>query len=268
MTPSQQVLVQATRSGARSGLPTAATLSLRQKGVLGSFYAGLLPSLAASAPISAIYTFTYELCKQRLQPLAPPEHLWAVQCASGACASVATSVVFTPTERVKAQLQVGAYGSTPQAVAGILRSGGVSSLFRGWGAVLCRNIPQSVVKFMVYEQLMAWSREGTSPSFGGRAAVDQGAEVRHSMVCGAAAASIAACVTNPVDVVKTRIQTGPRLKQPLACMSLSPVLNFSPPPPPMCPVVLPPPLPSPHETPHLCHPLPSPLFFRHSLYQH
>jgi hypothetical protein len=142
-----------------------------------------------------VYTFTYELCKQRMQPLVAPEHLWAVQCASGACASIATSFIFTPTDCVKAHLQVGAYSTAPQAVAGILRSGGVPQLFRGWGAVLCRNIPQSVVKFLVYEQLMARSREDV----GG---------VHHSMVCGAAAASFAACVTNPVDVVKTRIQIG------------------------------------------------------------
>eukprot|EP00873_Tetraselmis_striata_P018151 jgi/Tetstr1/438415/TSEL_002900.t1 len=120
-----------------------------------------------------------------------------LKCAAGACASVATSFIYTPTECVKAQLQVGKYGSPRQAVMGMVQQGGPLALFRGWGAVLARNIPQSVIKFMVYEQLLA---AATRP--------DDSADQRtaKSLVCGAAAAMTGACVTTPIDVVKTRIQ--------------------------------------------------------------
>lgn len=31
-------------------------------------------------------------------------------------------------------------------LAGIIRKGGFSSLYAGWGAVLCRNVPHSIIK--------------------------------------------------------------------------------------------------------------------------
>lgn len=31
-------------------------------------------------------------------------------------------------------------------MVGIIRKGGLSSLYAGWGAVLCRNVPHSIIK--------------------------------------------------------------------------------------------------------------------------
>jgi hypothetical protein len=37
-----------------------------------------------------------------------------------------------------------------KALTGILEKGGFPLLYAGWGAVLCRNVPQSVIKVHVF----------------------------------------------------------------------------------------------------------------------
>lgn len=195
--------------------PGCAHLATSNAGVTG-LYAGVLPKLLSSAPCSAIYAATYEGVKSALLPLLEPRAHWIAHCSGGAAASIATSVVFTPLECIKARLQVGLaccfvhlyhigssalpnspkvghYSTAPEALAGIARSEGLGALYRGQEAVLWRNIPQSVVKFFVYEQL--------------RAALALPHETWAHMLLGAAAGCSAALVTTPFDVVKSRMET-------------------------------------------------------------
>lgn len=106
-------------------------------------------------------------------------------CIAGGCSSVATSFVFTPSERIKQQMQIGTqykncwyvqllYASyffinemrlkvalviyffttddqlqifiIRNALVGCIEKGGVATLYAGWRAVLCRNIPHSIIK--------------------------------------------------------------------------------------------------------------------------
>jgi hypothetical protein len=66
---------------------------------------------------------------------------------------VATSVVYTPSECMKQRMQVQAHASTWSALKAILKADGPAGLYRGWTAVLARNIPQSAIKFFTFEQL-------------------------------------------------------------------------------------------------------------------
>lgn len=189
------MLVQADPRRANSF--AAAVQVISSRGVPG-LYSGALPALATSAPISAIYAATYEAVKGALLPLCPPGCHWAAHCAGGALASVATSVVFTPAEAVKARLQVGHFRSAPLALRGIVAGEGVGALYRGWGAVLCRNVPQSVLKFLAYEKL----RERATGMF-----PPGEAPAWLTLAMGALAGSSAALCTTPFDVAKTRLQT-------------------------------------------------------------
>ena len=128
-------------------------------------YDGLSASLASSAPISALYTASYELVKRRLEPMFPAEKAWVAHCLAGGCASVATSFVYTPSECVKQRCQV-SHGAVTAlgATRAIVAEGGVFGLYKGWTAVLCRNIPQSAIKFFVFEHLLRLASEAASRS--------------------------------------------------------------------------------------------------------
>ncbi|GMY30324.1 uncharacterized mitochondrial carrier C12D12.05c isoform X1 [Fagus crenata] len=167
---------------------------------LTGLYRGIATNIASSAPISAVYTFTYESVKGALLPLFPKEYYSFAHCMAGGCASVATSFIFTPSERIKQQMQVGShYQNCWSAFVGIIGKGGLRSLYAGWGAVLCRNVPHSIIKFYTYESLkhvmLSSMQSSAQPS------------TLQTLVCGGLAGSTAALFTTPFDVVKTRLQT-------------------------------------------------------------
>ncbi|GMI71695.1 hypothetical protein like AT4G11440 [Hibiscus trionum] len=170
-----------------------------ERGLTG-LYRGIASNIASSAPISALYTFSYESVKGALLPLLPKEYHSLAHCMAGGCASVATSFIFTPSERIKQQMQVGVhYQNCWKALVEIIKKGGLPSLYTGWGAVLCRNIPHSIIKFYTYESLkLVMLSSSLSPAQ---------PNTLQTLVCGALAGSTAAFFTTPFDVVKTRLQT-------------------------------------------------------------
>lgn len=171
---------------------------ISQRGVTG-LYRGISTNIASSAPISAVYTFTYEWVKGNLLPFFPKEYQSLAHCMAGGCASVATSFIFTPSERVKQQMQVGSrYQNCWNALVGIIEKGGLPSLYAGWAAVLCRNIPHSIIKFYTYESLKQLFSQ---------VQLNGQTNTLVTLVSGGLAGSTAALFTTPFDVVKTRLQT-------------------------------------------------------------
>ncbi|KAI4315421.1 hypothetical protein L6164_028233 [Bauhinia variegata] len=166
---------------------------------LTGLYRGITTNITCSAPISAVYTFTYESVKTALLPYLPMEYHSLAHCVAGGCASITTSFIFTPSERIKLQMQVGPhYRNCWDALVGIIRKDGFASLYAGWGAVLCRNIPHSIIKFYMYEslkQMMSSLPSSIRPN------------TLDTLVCGGLAGCTAALFTTPFDVIKTRLQT-------------------------------------------------------------
>lgn len=195
-----KVALQADRSTKRS-ITNVVTSLLKKRGPFG-LYAGLSASLASAAPISALYTASYEAAKLKLSPHFPKDKQWIAHCVAGGVASVATSVVYTPSEVVKQRCQVSGNVGAWRACTQIVSEGGVRGLYKGWTAVLCRNIPQSAIKFFVFEKLMqqVYSR---CPS-DGRSGIHSAFP---TLAVGGIAGSTAAMFTTPFDTVKTRLQT-------------------------------------------------------------
>lgn len=174
-------------------------LIISQRGLAG-FYRGITSNIASSAPISAVYTFTYESVKGALLPLFPKECHSIAHCMAGGCASIATSFIFTPSEHIKQQMQIGShYQNCWNALVGIIKKGGLPSLYAGWGAVLCRNVPHSIIKFYTYESLKQLMLPSLQPN--------AKPNTLQTLACGGLAGSTAAFFTTPFDVVKTRLQT-------------------------------------------------------------
>jgi len=184
----------------RKPLHAVAAHLVRVRGGPAGFYSGLGANLASSAPISAVYATTYEASKSALlrRGVVPAEHRWAADVLAGAMASVATSFIYTPCECLKQRVQLGEFSNAPSAFAGVVRARGVGGLYRGWGAVLCRNVPQSALKFFAFERLR---NAAVACNGGGDPTALQTAAI------GGVAGSAAALFTTPFDVVKTRMLT-------------------------------------------------------------
>ncbi|XP_057509962.1 uncharacterized protein LOC130792478 isoform X1 [Actinidia eriantha] len=172
---------------------------ITERGVTG-LYRGIASNIASSAPISAVYTFTYETVKGALLPFLPMGYQSFAHCIGGGGASIATSFIFTPSECIKQQMQVGShYQNCWNALVGIIKKGGLPSLYAGWGAVLCRNIPHSIIKFYTYESMKQLMLQSLGPN--------AQPSTLQTLICGGLAGSTAALFTTPFDVVKTRLQT-------------------------------------------------------------
>ncbi|KAL9246713.1 hypothetical protein vseg_020212 [Gypsophila vaccaria] len=193
-----KTVLQSSQAGQKS-LSYIGQSIIAERGLSG-LYRGISSNISTSAPISALYTFTYESVKGVLLPSLAKEYHSIAHCTAGGCASIATSFIFTPSDHIKQQMQVNSkYRNCWNAALRIIEKGGLLSLYAGWGAVLCRNIPHSIIKFYTYESLKQKFISSELP--------DNQPKASQTLLCGGLAGSAAALFSTPFDVVKTRLQT-------------------------------------------------------------
>jgi len=105
-----------------------------------------------------------------------------------------------PTEVIKTRAQTAAYGelgkSSLSTARLLLASDGWRGLYRGFGSTIAREIPFTALQFPLYEFLkLQLSRKlNRKPLYAHEAAM-----------CGSIAGGVAAALTTPLDVLKTRV---------------------------------------------------------------
>ncbi|XP_072290858.1 mitochondrial glutamate carrier 1 [Eucyclogobius newberryi] len=184
--------------------------TIRSEGYFGC-YRGAAVNLTLVTPEKAIKLAANDVFRQKLSKDGKLP-LWGevlAGCGAGTCQVVVT----TPMEMLKIQLQdagrlsaqrpARAPAQRPSATGitvQLLKTQGLSGLYRGAGATLMRDVPFSMIYFPLFANLNALGRESHSCAHG-RAPFWQ------SFVSGCMAGSIAAVAVTPLDVIKTRIQT-------------------------------------------------------------
>ena len=150
---------------------------------------------------------------------------------------IAACAVRVPTEVVKQRAQAGQHGgsslSSLQAILAQRRVSGLGGvwreLYRGWGITVMREVPFTVLQFPLWEGLKAWGRErkaarggrglfgdlsssSSSSSSSGLSSMIKEEEVSapESALYGSLAGAVAAGVTTPLDVLKTRVMLSAR----------------------------------------------------------
>jgi len=180
---------------------------LQQSGWRG-LYGGLGTAMVGAMPSSFVFFGTYEAMKARLTRLAGERSVEArakIHMVSAACGNAASSLIFVPKELVKQRLQAarvaGVEASISSVVAGVVKDNGVRGLYAAYTATICRNIPTTVLNFLLYEELkVQLARYRVS---------DEGSPVKYrSMVAGACSGACASAIMTPIDVCKTRLSTG------------------------------------------------------------
>jgi solute carrier family 25 citrate transporter 1 len=125
---------------------------------------------------------------------------------AGIAAGVVESIaVATPSERIKTAMIDDANGaknfrSTTDAAAQIFRSEGIQGIYRGLVSTTCKYAGTGAVKMGSYYFFAQQHAKLVGQPSGGKS-------VQDTFLLGAAAGTVTVCVTQPLDVVKTRRQS-------------------------------------------------------------
>uniref|UniRef100_A0A3P9PZ33 Mitochondrial S-adenosylmethionine carrier protein n=1 Tax=Poecilia reticulata TaxID=8081 RepID=A0A3P9PZ33_POERE len=159
-------------------------------------YAGVPSAAVGSFPNAAAFFVTYECTKSLLGAsgafaaprTAPVSHMLAASLGE-----IVACLIRVPTEVVKQRTQASPSSTTYNMLLATLREEGVRGLYRGYGSTVLREV-SSVSHIYLMLCFTLWSKR-------------QGHTLHswQSAVCGAFAGAVAAFVTTPLDVAKTRI---------------------------------------------------------------
>uniref|UniRef100_A0A8C2ATB3 Mitochondrial glutamate carrier 1 n=1 Tax=Cyprinus carpio TaxID=7962 RepID=A0A8C2ATB3_CYPCA len=193
--------------------------TIRSEGYFG-MYRGAAVNLTLVTPEKAIKLaandfFRFHLSKDGVLVLV----FIGSEVSSNLVCVVLQVIVTTPMEMLKIQLQdAGRIAAQrklmPQAVTPggpvevksptamqltrqLLKEKGIAGLYKGLGATLLRDVPFSIIYFPLFANLNDLGKRG----------VDGPAPFYVSFISGCMAGSTAAVAVNPVDVIKTRLQS-------------------------------------------------------------
>eukprot|EP00871_Galdieria_phlegrea_P002160 jgi/Galph1/2945/GphlegSOOS_G1637.1 len=172
---------------------------VRKEGLL-KLWRGLAAASFTAGPGHAIYFATYEIGKRAFstnqegyQPLAT--------AGAGALAALVADGVFIPFDVIKQRMQLQSKTSNILAIATrVYRERGIGAFFAGYTTTLIMEVPYTAIHFATYEGvkhfLLNWREIGHNEF-----------SLSSNMIAGALAGIVASGLTNPLDVVKTRLQT-------------------------------------------------------------
>jgi solute carrier family 25 (mitochondrial S-adenosylmethionine transporter), member 26 len=171
-----------------------------QAGGVRGIYNGLLIVTAGSAPSAALFFATYETMKSTLRPFFQKQHEKEtnhpalLHMAASSLGEIAACLVRVPVEVVKARMQTDATATLRDTITDLIQT---RSLYRGFGITLFREIPFCCIQFPLYEYLKQ-----------NYAQVDGVDHPARAALCGSFAGAVAAAITTPLDVLKTRRMLG------------------------------------------------------------
>ncbi|CAG8457636.1 10976_t:CDS:2 [Ambispora gerdemannii] len=180
---------------------------VRYEGIT-SLWRGLSPALVMSVPSTVIYFVGYEHLRdtiwsrwkgKKAETYAP--------LIAGACARTTAVAVISPIELFRTRLQ-GPEGKNGvrvvmNGVKSMVRSYGIKSLWRGLGPTLWRDVPFSAIYWTGYESIKRNISDSSYMVGDGRGELH---EFKVAFISGALSGMIAATLTTPFDVAKTRRQ--------------------------------------------------------------
>ncbi|KAL3944667.1 MAG: hypothetical protein SGBAC_001275 [Bacillariaceae sp.] len=184
-------------------IESARIIIQRPRGVL-ELYSGICVAVVGSMPSVALYFGIYSFCKKRFAKFDPNEKRRVAYIAlSAAIGNTIASASRVPYEVMKQKLQTQVYANIGEAI----RDMSFRTLFPmgGIASQMLRDIPYAVVTLMTYEHLKSvWKPRAQSeyPQVPARS---------WDLLVGGIAGGVGSYLTNPFDVIKTRLQTSSEL---------------------------------------------------------
>ncbi|KAK9899236.1 mitochondrial carrier [Cystobasidium minutum MCA 4210] len=180
-------------------------------GGFNGVYRGLGSVVVGSAPGAAAFFTTYEQLKANLPKLVPSLSSASaapiVHMLASSGGEIAACMIRVPTEVVKSRQQTSKYGSgnSLNAARRVLAESGLRGFYQGFGSTIAREIPFTCIQFPLYEYMKAT----LAVDMRGLKSVDD-LPATQAAICGSIAGGIAAALTTPLDVAKTRIMLSVR----------------------------------------------------------
>ena len=201
-------------------------------------YRGVGSAVVGSAPGAAFFFCTYEASKSFLAAsptFSSSSHQGGgeggkqaiIHMLAASAGEIAACAVRVPTEVVKQRAQAGQHGGSSllslRHILGQRGSVGLvgvwRELYRGWGITVMREVPFTILQFPLWEALKGWGRErrvrtgrglfgdvSAHPVHaGGGGGVVGEVSAAESALYGSISGGVAAAVTTPLDVLKTRV---------------------------------------------------------------
>lgn len=180
-------------------------------GTLRSIYAGLPSAIIGSMPSAASFFVVYDGVKRHLiVPGMSPTKQSYIHMLASSLGEIAACAIRVPTEVVKQRAQAGLFGGKSSLaffdILSLRKTAGygtmVKELYRGGGVTIMREIPFTILQFTMWEEAKSqWSARQTRLRGRERSMVT----ASESALFGSLSGAVAAGLTTPLDVLKTRI---------------------------------------------------------------
>lgn len=180
---------------AGKGLADSSFVSFVRREGMVRLWRGAPAVLLGCIPSHAAYFSAYELGKETLGVNAPGHHPLAA-AATGALATMLHDGILTPMDVMKQRLQLGYYNGLRHCIQQVAAQEGIAAFWRSYPTTLLMNMPYAACVVAANESF----KKLWLPITGADSVVTY-------LLSGAGAGAIAAALTCPLDVIKTRLQT-------------------------------------------------------------
>jgi hypothetical protein len=204
--------------------------TLRHEGI-GGLYRGLGTVISIGTPAFVLYLATYEQAKKTFlgMPALQGDYEFVGHFGAGMAAETVSCLVYVPVDVVKERLQVQRrlrsgqeisgtlpmYRGTWHALSTIMQTEGLRGVYRGYGATLLSFGPFSAFYFLFYEKCKQWSATSVGVT------KQEDLPFHLTLASAAGAGALASLITNPVDLVRLRLQVQRGSSSPLSSSSSS-----------------------------------------------
>jgi solute carrier family 25 iron transporter 28/37 len=188
----------------RPGATAASSLSMGGvlRDIVGNqgargFMRGCSAIAAGTIPAHVALFTTYEITKKQL--LDGRDHDVARAAVCGAASQFSHDFFITPADVVKQRMQLGCHTCAYHSLTSIMRQEGASALFRSLPTTLAMNLP--------FGAILVASNETFKHSMCLDETTDGRSALPWYFISAGISGGIAAAATQPLDVIKTRLQT-------------------------------------------------------------
>lgn len=191
---------------AQGGITGWLALGLRK----GS-YGGLPAALLGQLPYGAITFGAFEVFRAELDRRRPQWTPGKRVVVSACLADLVGALWIAPLEQMKLKVQAGLYSSFPAALAGTVRTAGISGLFQGFAAQALRDMPFRALQIAAYahaKKFYVRKFKNITPT-GGEALLSPSRDMSafDTIALGSVVGAGIGALTTPLDVIRTRIMS-------------------------------------------------------------